>query len=104
MKKSKFNYVTGLALAFAIGVGAPLLVATSAQAAASCTNIGTDGSVATASCTGTGYAQLNVRCNAIFPFPAWTDTGPRTYINGGLTMVNSHASCAAPLSVYVIYG
>lgn len=110
MNNSKLTYVSGMA--FAIEVGAPLLFASSAQAAASCSNVGSSGTVATASCSGTGYAQLNVRCNAIVnvrcnaiaPFPTWTDYGSRTYVNGGLTLVNSHASCAAPLTVYVTYG
>jgi len=104
MKKSKATYVGGLALAAVVALGLPLLVASSAEAAASCTNIGNSGTIATASCTGTGYAQLNVRCNAIWPFPVWTSYGSRTYINGGLTLVNSHPSCGASVTTWVVYG
>lgn len=104
MKKSRIAYACGLTLAAVMAFGAPLLVASSAQAAASCTNVGTSGTIATASCTGTGYAQLNVRCNAIWPFPTWTDYGTRTYVNGGLTLVNGHESCGASTTVWVVYG
>lgn len=90
-------------IAAAIGLLAPLVGALPAEAAASCSGAGTDGTYATANCTGYGNARINVSCNAIWPFTPWTDYGSWTYVNGGLTIVNAHAYCAAPTSVWVEY-
>lgn len=99
------NIARGALLAAALGLISPFITAgTPAQAAASCWNAGTDGTTATASCSGVGYARVNVRCNAIWPFTPWTDYGGWYYVNGGANIVNSHAYCAASTTVWVQYG
>jgi hypothetical protein len=96
--------IAGVALAAAgLGIVMSLAGAVPAQAAATCTNVGTDGAYATANCTGVGTVRINVRCNAIWPFTQWTDYGSWTSINGGGTIVNSHAYCAASTTVWVQY-
>ncbi|MEO7121606.1 MAG: hypothetical protein ABI400_00485 [Lacisediminihabitans sp.] len=104
MGTSQKSIIRGTIAAIALGFILPLLAAAPAQAAAHCTNIGTNDSYATASCTGTGYAQVNVRCNAIWPFTKWTDYGPRVYLNGGGNVINAHIYCAASMTVWVVYG
>jgi hypothetical protein len=104
MNTSQQTFMRGALAALALGFILPLLAAVPAQAAAHCTNIGTDGTYATASCTGTGYVRLNVRCKAIWPYTPWTDYGARQYVNGGANIVNAHVYCAASLSTWVAYG
>jgi hypothetical protein len=104
MGKSQRTIVRGAIAAIALGFILPIIAAAPAQAVAHCTNIGSDGTYATASCTGTGYVQINVRCNAIWPFTQWTDYGARQYINGGATILNAHIYCAASLTTWVVYG
>lgn len=88
--------------AAAIGLALPLLVASPAQAA-SCWNVGTDGTYASAMCSGPGQARLVVRCHAIWPFSPWTDYGSWVTIGGSATIVNPHAYCAAPVTVQPQY-
>ena len=88
------------ALAFAL----PLLGVAPASAAATCWGEGTDGTYATASCSGVGYARVNVTCNAVWPFTPWTDYGGWYYVNGGGNIVNAHEYCAASITVWVQYG
>ncbi len=104
MVSTKKTILRGGMAAVILGLVLPLTAVMPAQAAASCSSIGSDGTLATASCTGTGYVRLNVRCNAIWPFTPWTDTGPRVYLNGGGTIANQHISCGASLTVWVVYG
>ncbi|CAO1651494.1 hypothetical protein I6E81_00970 [Salinibacterium sp. NG22] len=98
MKSSQLRS-KGLIAAVGLALLSPLLIAAPANAAASCWNAGSLNNVATASCSGVGSARVNVTCNAVWPFPSWTDTGAWVRINGGANIVNTHASCAASLYV-----
>lgn len=90
-------------LSIGLTLAATLVSATPANAAA-CTNVGAAGSYASAYCTGTGWVQLNVRCNAIWPFTPWTDYGTRIYIRSPVTLANYYQPCAASVTVWVVYG
>ena len=90
-------------LALALGFVAPLASVATAQAATvRCYNVGTTGTQATATCTGTGRVRLNVECNTVAPFPRWTDRGPLVTINGGYTLANAHAWCGGSVRVYTL--
>ena len=103
MSTRRSTIVRGALVAAALGLVFPFIAAAPAQAAASCWDAGTDGTYATASCSGYGSVRINVRCNAIWPFTPWTDYGPWTYINGGANIVNAHIYCAASITVWVQY-
>ncbi len=91
---------------FAVGLGllASVAIAGPANASVTCTALGASNGNASATCTGTGYVQLNVTCNAIWPFPVWTDFGARTYVGGGLTIINAYRYCAASVTPYLVFG
>jgi hypothetical protein len=60
------------------------------------TDTGTEASTV---CEGVGGAvRLNVTCNAIWPFPVWTDYGTWVTLIGSTYVTNTHARCLAPLS------
>ena len=103
MKSSQLRS-KGLIAAVGLALLSPLLIVAPANAAVSCTNIGTSGTLETASCSGVGDVRVNVRCNAIWPFPAWTDYGSWVYVNGGGNILNSHARCGAQTTVWVQFG
>lgn len=104
MSSRRRNIGRSALLAVALGLIVPFIGAAPAQATASCWGAGTDGSVATASCSGVGNARVNVTCNALWPFTPWADYGGWYYVNGGATIVNSHAYCAGSTMVWVQYG
>lgn len=98
-----FKKVTLAKFSIALTLGATLVSGVPANAA-SCTNVGADSRYASAYCTGTGWVQLNVTCNAIWPFTPWTDYGPRIYIRAPITLANSFQYCAASVTAWVAYG
>ena len=83
MKSSQLRS-KGLIAAVGLALLSPLLIVAPANAAVSCTNIGTSGTE--------------------WPFPAWTDYGSWVYVNGGGNILNSHARCGAQTTVWVQFG
>lgn len=104
MSTRKRSFRRGALVTAALALVLPFMSAAPANAAASCWGAGTDGAIATASCSGVGNARVNVTCNAIWPFSPWTDYGGWYYVNGGGTIANAHEYCAASTTVWVQYG
>ncbi|MGV8857068.1 hypothetical protein [Rhodoglobus sp.] len=93
----------GLIAAIGLALLSPLLIAAPANAAANCWGAGSLNNIATASCSGVGYARVNVTCHAAWPFASWTDLGGWYYVNGGANIVNAHASCGGYTQVWPSY-
>lgn len=65
-----------------------------------CTNLQTDGRIATGDCRGTGYVRLVVECYAVWPFPSWSEDGPVTYVADGMILAFAHTYCGGTTNVY----
>ena len=100
MKNRRF--AGGVVLSAALGLAFAVVGAAPANAA-TCWGAGSDGTYASASCSGVGNVRVNVRCNAVWPFTPWTDYGGWFYVNGGGNPGNAHAYCAASLTVWAEY-
>lgn len=101
MKNKVTRNLSKLAIGSLLGVGFAILGATSAQAAINCyLPINDNGTRASTVCQGTsGSARIVTTCNAIWPFPSWTDYGTWSTVRQSSNYVtNDHPFCAAYLT------
>ncbi len=93
---------TKLLISGMLGIGFAVAGATASQAAGiTCfLPISDNGTQASTVCQGTsGSARIVTTCNAIWPFPVWTDYGSWFTVHGtSILVTNDHAYCAAPLT------
>ena len=102
MKVTSKSLINQFTIGALLGVGLAVAGATASQAASiTCsTNITDNGTQASTACWGTGgSARIVTTCNAIWPFPVWTDFGAWFSVNStSILVTNDHAYCAAPLT------
>jgi hypothetical protein len=104
MAEMKIRKVLTLAAVAGVALAGPIVLgAAPAFAAAHCTNITYDPSngYATANCAGDGEMRFVVRCNAIWPFPAWTKYSQ--WISSPSDAIHVFPSCDAPYTVSAQY-
>ena len=74
VRRRSLSLLGGVALAVGVAVVPIVAVAEPAQAASCSSSYWSGSGLFTATCIGPGQMKVDVYCDAVFPWPSWSDT------------------------------